>query len=99
MARFPASVLALVLAGFLAACATPGYNYTARAAPNFPEALNYTDVAAGRFDGPAGDIAEREFDVLIRSAELEGRTWFVVLDADQPQGVYEGGVAVTSYRG
>ena len=99
MTRFLAPALALVLAGFLAACATPGYDYTARAAPNFPEALNYTDVSAGRFDGPAGDIAGREFDALIRSAELEGRPWFVVLSADQPQGVYEGGVAVTSYRG
>lgn len=99
MARFPASVLALVLAGLVAACATPGYDYTARAAPNFPEALNYTDVSAGRFDGPAGDIAGREFDALIRSAELQGRPWFVVPGADQPQGVYEGGVDVTSYRG
>ncbi|MDP3459393.1 MAG: hypothetical protein Q8S09_08975 [Hyphomonas sp.] len=91
--------LMLALTGLLAACQTPGYDYSARAAPNFPEALNYTDVVAGRFEGPAGDIAEREFDALIRTAELEGRPWFNVLDPDRPQGVYEGGVAVTSYRG
>lgn len=99
MARFLAPVLALALTGCLAACQTPGYEYAARAAPNFPEALNYIDVAAGRFQGPAGDLAEREFDALIRTAELEGRPWFVVLNADQPHGLYEGGVTVTSYRG
>ncbi len=92
-------VLALALTGLIAACQTPGYDYAARAAPNFPEALNYTDVAAGRFDGPAGDVAAREFDALIRAAELEGRPWFAVLASDQPQGVYEGAVAVTGYRG
>lgn len=87
------------LLGLLAACQTPGYDYAARAAPNFPEALNYTDVAAGRFQGPAGEVAEAEFAALIESAELEGRPWFAVLDPGQPQGLYEGDVTVTSYRG
>jgi hypothetical protein len=91
--------LAFVLIGLVAACQSPGYDYTARAAPNFPAALDYTDVAAGRFEGPAGDIAEAEFGALIESTELEGRPWFVVLDPAQPQGVYEGEVAVTGYRG
>ncbi|MBA3069465.1 MAG: hypothetical protein FP825_13420 [Hyphomonas sp.] len=95
MTRF----LALGLLGLLAACQTPGYDYSGRAAPGFPEALNYTDVAAGRFQGPAGDVAEAEFEALIRSTELEGRPWFEVRDPDQPQGLYEGDVAVTSYRG
>jgi hypothetical protein len=91
--------LALGLTAWLAACQTPGYDYSARTAPNFPEALNYTDVAVGRFEGPAADIAAREFDALIASTELEGRPWFVVLDPAQPQGIYEGNVNVTGYRG
>jgi len=89
----------LALTGLAAACQTPGYDYSARTAPNFAEALDYTDVVAGRFEGPAGDIAEGEFDALIRSTELEGRPWFIVRDPDQPQGAYEGGVRVTGYRG
>ena len=92
-------LLALGLTGLIAACQTPGYDYAARTAPNFPEALEYTDVAAGRFEGPAGDIAAREFEALITSTELEGRPWFIVMDPDQPQGVYEGNVSVTGYRG
>lgn len=92
-------LLALGLAAGLAACQTPGYDYSGRAAPNFAEALNYTDVAVGGFEGPAGDIAAREFDALIASAELEGQPWFVVLDPARPQGFYEGNVNVTGYRG
>jgi hypothetical protein len=92
-------ILALGAFGLVAACQTPGYDYVSRAAPNFPEALEYTDVVAGRFGGPAGEVAEQEFGALIRSAELEGQPWFVVLDPDQPQGIYEGDVVVTSYRG
>ncbi|MEQ9506018.1 MAG: hypothetical protein RLO80_07080 [Hyphomonas sp.] len=99
MKRFLTLAGSLALFGLITACQTPGYDYAGRAAPNFPEALNYTDVAAGRFQGPAGDLAEREFDALIRSAELEGRPWFGVINPDRPQGIYEGGVSVTSYRG
>ncbi|MEX1252392.1 MAG: hypothetical protein WEA77_14525 [Hyphomonas sp.] len=92
-------LLVLGLAGLVAACQTPGYDYSGRAAPNYPAALDYTDVVTGRFDGPAGDVAEAGFDALIRSAELEGRPWFIVMDPDRPQGRYTGGVAVMSYRG
>lgn len=89
------ALCALLLA---AACQTPGYDYATRTAPNYPAALDYTDVVAGRFDGPAGEIAEREFDALIQSAELDGMPWFTVIDRDQPQGAYEGSVEVTGYR-
>ncbi|MCU0730672.1 MAG: hypothetical protein MUE84_03700 [Hyphomonas sp.] len=92
-------LIALALTGLIAACQTPGYDYAARAAPNYPAALDYTDVVVGRFDGPAGDLAEAEFDAVIRSTELEGRPWFIVQDPDRPQGRYTGGVRVTSYRG
>jgi len=91
--------LAIGLAAGLAACQTPGYEYSARTAPNFPKALDYTDVAVGRFEGPAGDIAAAEFDALLASTELEGRPWFALLDPAQPQGIYEGNVNVTGYRG
>lgn len=80
-----------------AACATPGYDYAARAAPNYAEALGYTDVAAGRFRGPAGEVAEAEFQALIDAAELQGRPWFVTLDPARPQGVYEGEVMITGF--
>lgn len=91
----------LALMGVLAtaaACQTPGYDYAARAAPNYAEALNYTDVAAGRFRGPAGDVAEAEFQALIDGAELDGRPWFNMLYPDHPQGIYEGEVSITGYR-
>lgn len=91
--------LILPVLGLVAACQTPGYDYSGRAAPNFPEALNYTDVVAGRFQGPAGDVAEQEFDTLLRTTELEGRPWFIVQDPDRPQGLYEGEVTVAGYRG
>ena len=80
-----------------AACQTPGYDYAARAAPNYAEALNYTDVTVGRFRGPAGDVAEAEFRALIDTAELEGRPWFIVLDPDRPQGMYDGDVQITGF--
>jgi hypothetical protein len=81
-----------------AACQTPGYDYSARAAPNFAEAVNYTDVTTGRFRGPAGDVAEAEFQALIDGAELEGRPWFNVIDPDRPQGIYEGDISITGYN-
>jgi len=92
-------LIALGLTGLLAACQTPGYDYAARTAPNFPAALDYTDVTVGRFEGPAGNVAAREFEALIASTELEGRPWFIVSGPSQPQGVYEGNVNVTGYRG
>lgn len=90
----------VVLAGVLmaaTACQTPGYDYTARAAPNYAEALNFTDVSVGRFRGPAGDVAEAEFQALIDTTQLEGRYWFAVMDPARPQGVYEGEVEITGF--
>ena len=90
----------IALCGMLAAaaCQTPGYDYTARAAPAYAEALNYTDVAVGRFRGPAGDVAEMEFQALIGAAELEGIGWFTTLDPNRPQGIYDGDVTITGFR-
>ncbi len=84
--------------GAAAACQTPGYDYAARSAPNFTEALNYTDVAAGRFRGPAGDVAEAEFQALIDNTSLQGAPWFAVIDPDRPQGIYEGEVQIAAFN-
>jgi hypothetical protein len=92
-------LVAIGLLAIVPACQTPGYDYSGRAAPNFPVALEYTDVVAGRFEGPAGEVAKREFEALIAATELEGRPWFAVADPDHPQGAYDGDVSVTSYRG
>ncbi|PKP82205.1 MAG: hypothetical protein CVT79_07915 [Alphaproteobacteria bacterium HGW-Alphaproteobacteria-18] len=81
-----------------AGCATPGYDYAARAAPNYAEALNYTDVSVGRFRGPAGDVAEAEFQAMIDTTQLEGRYWFAVMDPARPQGTYEGDVFITGFN-
>lgn len=90
----------IALCGMLAAaaCQTPGYDYTARAAPAYAEALNYADVAVGRFRGPAGDVAEMEFQALIGAAELDGIGWFTTLDPNRPQGIYDGDVTITGFR-
>lgn len=91
-------LFALCGALMAAACQTPGYDYTARAAPAYAEALAYTDVAVGRFRGPAGDVAEAAFQALIDGAELQGARWFAALDPARPQGIYEGDVAITGFR-
>lgn len=82
----------------LAACATPGYDYSARIAPNFPDAAAYTDVDIGRFTGPAGDIAEAEFITMIMDTELEGQAWFIHSGTAEPQGIYEGHVTIEGYE-
>ena len=90
--------LLLGVLGAAAACQTPGYDYAARAAPNYTEALNYTDVGVGRFRGPAGDVAEAEFQALIDNTRLEGAPWFAVIDPDRPQGLYEGEVLIAGFN-
>ncbi|OZB14955.1 MAG: hypothetical protein B7X53_12640 [Hyphomonas sp. 34-62-18] len=88
----------LGILGAVAACQTPGYDYSARAAPTYAEALNYTDVAAGRFRGPAGDVAEAEFQALIDNATLNGLRWFIEIDPTRPQGIYEGEVLIAGFN-
>ncbi len=80
----------------LAACQTPGYEYSARAAPNFPAALDYTDVRVGRFSGPGGQAAQQAFIDLIEQTELDGQPWFNV-EGQEPAGIYEGSVEISRY--
>ncbi len=82
----------------ITACATPGYDYRARVAPNFPGAAAYKDVDVGRFTGPAGDVAETEFIDMIMETELDGQPWFSHSSAAEPQGIYEGRVEIDSYE-
>lgn len=91
-------LLAFVTVAMATACQTPGYDYSSRAAPNYPEALSYTDVAVGRFTGPAGDIAEGAFQALIDRAELQGERWFHSPDPRNPQGIYDGEVTLSGFR-
>ena len=69
------SLLALAAVS-LAACQTPGYDYEARIAPNYPQAAEFRDPEVGRFRGPAGDVAEAEFSAMISQVSLDGMPWF-----------------------
>ena len=90
-------LILIATALFLAACQTPGYDYQARMAPNIPAATEYRDVAVGRFDGPAGYVAEAEFADMIEQVTLDGDYWFTV-PSGQPMGIYEGRVDIDSWE-
>ena len=87
----------LLLPMLITACATPGYDYQARVAPNFPEAANYRDVMVGRFAGPAGGLAEAEFATMLEQIEVDGQYWFTLPPPELASGVYEGRVDITSW--
>ncbi|WP_146739722.1 hypothetical protein [Hyphomonas pacifica] len=90
-------LLFLTIPAMVTACATPGYDYQARMAPNIPEAASYRDVEVGRFRGPAGDVAEAEFSNMLDQVVLDGTYWFTQTSA-VPQGVYEGRVDIDSWE-
>ena len=90
------SLLALA-AVCLAACQTPGYDYEARIAPNYPQAAEFRDPEIGRFRGPGGDVAEAEFGAMISEISLDGRPWFV-RSAGAPDSLYEGGVTIEGWE-
>ncbi|MBU2084435.1 MAG: hypothetical protein KJ801_10350 [Alphaproteobacteria bacterium] len=90
------SLLALATV-FLAACQTPGYDYEARIAPNYPQAAEFRDPDVGRFRGPGGDVAEAEFGAMISEISLDGRPWFA-RSAGAPDSLYEGGVAIEGWE-
>lgn len=89
------SAVALLMA---AACQSPGYDYASRAAPNYPEALDYTDVAIGQFTGPAAYEAQGAFEALIDRTEIGGVRWFSMPGHTAPKGIYYGDVSIDSYR-
>jgi len=82
----------------LAACVTPGFDYTARIAPGNPEAATYRTVSVDRFRGPLGDWYAEEFEGMLQSATFEGDPWFqVALFSRQSNvaGVYYGTVEIS----
>lgn len=91
--------LALILAASLAACATPGYDYSGRFAPENVAVTDYRNVDVGGFDGPAGGAVERAFHRMIASATLDGQPWFNVSygPPNGPQGIYSGEVDVLGF--
>lgn len=81
----------------VAACQTPGYDYSARVAPNVPEAANYRRVAVGAFEGTAGGVAEDTFAAMIAETQLDGLIWFLGHDDQGPEGVYSGAVDLVGF--
>ncbi len=94
------AILPLILAASLAACATPGYDYSGRFAPENVAVTDYRHVDVGSFDGPAGREVERAFNRMIASATLDGQLWFNVSyeTPNDLQGVYSGEVDVLGYE-
>jgi hypothetical protein len=86
----------LAATALLAACQTPGYDYEARIAPNFPQAAEYRAPDVGRFRGPAGDVAENEFQLMLSDIRLDGMPWFTA-SRDGPNSVYEGQVTIDAW--
>ena len=87
-----ASVLAM------AACATPGIDYTASIAPGNPEAAKLRTVAVERFRGPLAGWYADQFEAMLAEAQFEGQNWFQVgLFSRQSniEGVYGGDVQIS----
>ncbi|MEZ5953022.1 MAG: hypothetical protein R3C13_01830 [Hyphomonas sp.] len=91
-------LLFLIALPLLAACATPGYDYTARMVPTFPEAVDYRDVSVGQFRGPAGEVAEAEFAKMLDETTLDGAYWFGIGGPEDRRGYYEGRVDINSWE-
>ncbi len=92
--------LYVALAGLIAfaACQAPGYDYTARLAPEQVKAADYRDIEIGRFTGPAYAVASAEFGLMIDETVLDGRPWFEV-GSKGPQGFYDGDIRVVKFEG
>jgi hypothetical protein len=89
-------LLILASVALVAACQTPGYDYEARVAPNFPQAADFRDPEVGRFRGPASNVAEAEFEAMIADTRLDGLPWFAA-SQDGPDSVYEGGTEISEW--
>lgn len=86
----------LAATALLTACQTPGYDYEARIAPNFPQAADYRAPDVGRFRGPASDIAEGELEAMIAEIRLDGMPWFMAAQG-RPDSLYEGRVDIDAW--
>lgn len=85
------------LAG-LAACATPGIDYTASIAPGNPSAAALRTVAVERFRGPLAGWYAEQFEAMLQQADFNGQNWFQVgLFSRQSNvdGVYSGDISIS----
>lgn len=90
-------LFSLLILHTAAACQTPGYDYQARIAPNFPEAADYRAVIVEPFRGPGGETAGETFNAMVDEAQIDGQFWF--LDPrDGYDGAYSGQVDVVGYE-
>lgn len=94
--RTPGSSLAFLVAlGLMAACATPGIEYTARLPAGDPVAASFREVGVDEFRGPDGSWYAGAFESMLAGAQFDGQPWFLVMTRFQtPAGVYRGQVDV-----
>ncbi len=95
----------LVAVAGLAACATPGIDYSARLVPPNTAAVETRTVDVGRFNGPAGNWYADEFEAMLASATFDGMPWFSIarysdgyVPDGQRAGIYEGSINIDSYE-
>ena len=82
----------------LAACATPGIDYTASVAPGNPNAAELRTVSVDRFRGPLAGWYADAFENMLVQANFEGQPWFRVgLFSGQSnvEGVYAGQIEIS----
>lgn len=98
------TTLSLLSLAALAACATPGIEYSARLVPPNTAAVETRTVDVGRFDGPGGNWYAGEFEEMVASAMFDGRPWFRIarysdgyVPDGQRAGIYEGSIDIDSY--
>lgn len=91
------TAIAAIMLTALAACATPGFDYTASIAPGNPQAATLRTVAVERFRGPLAGWYGEQFEAMLTDAQFQGQPWFDVgLFAGQSNitGVYAGEVDI-----
>ena len=95
----------LIAVAGLAACATPGIDYSARLVPSNTEAVETRTVDVGRFNGPAGNWYASEFEAMLSNATFDGMPWFSIarytdgyVPDGQRAGIYEGNINIEGYE-
>lgn len=91
--------------GALAACSTPGIDYSAAVVPPHTAAVETRSVDVGRFDGPGGNWFAGQFEAMLVNATFNGQPWFKIarysdgyVPEGQRAGIYEGITNIESYE-
>ncbi len=89
----------------LAACSTPGIDYSARIVPPHTAAVETRLVDVGDFQGPGGNWYEGRFEAMLASATFDGAPWFSLarysdgyVPDGQRAGIYEGIIDIVEYE-